>query len=76
MIDAYRRINFNASISMSIDWQSIFGGFEKKSIRSMHRGFNTAYKTDYEFLTGSVYKGQWNSLGMSGVGIYTFPHSE
>lgn len=56
-------------ISMSVDW-------EKKIRRSTDHGIvkrgsgDISQKEETTFCTGSVYKGQWDYLGMAGTGRY------
>lgn len=40
------------------------------------QGFTRSTRPTHKCITNSVYNGQWNSLTMDGLGVYTFPHSK
>lgn len=42
----------------------------------LHPGFNKCWIPETTFCTCSSYEGEWNGIGMYGVGEYYFPHSK
>lgn len=63
-------------MSLSLDWDTLFGGDGKGKDKAEHIGFMVEERDSYTFITKSKYKGQWNSIGMAGFGTYTFDHSK
>lgn len=64
------------ALSLSADWDSVFGLEVKKDNVQKHAGFKFEERPLYTHITKSKYLGQWNALGMAGFGTYTFPHSK
>lgn len=75
-MDGDRSRTRSRAMSLSVDWDSVFGTGTKDSKQQLHAGFAVEEKLSYTFVTTSKYKGQWNSIGMAGFGTYLFPHSK
>lgn len=48
--------------------------FSQRKLFTPHWGYTKHKKPMQKFVTGSRYIGEWNAVGISGSGIYRFPH--
>lgn len=67
-------------MSLSVDWDNVVGAvdsqFDVNKEGTIDHIFAKEEREECNFVTGSSYTGQWDVLGMSGFGTYTFPHSK
>lgn len=68
-----------SSRNLSVDWEKLLGIKRQSMLLKHAREQDWAIdnvRKNYQFITGSSYKGEWNILGLAGKGTYIMPHGK